>query len=62
MLELTKRTALALAASAFAFGAAAQDRVLRTGPAAPPRIRPMVCCIPTSPATCPRNRRAGWAP
>lgn len=36
MLELTKRTALALAASAFAFGAAAQDRVLRIGPAAPP--------------------------
>jgi TRAP-type transport system periplasmic protein len=36
MLELTKRTALALAASAFAFAATAQDRVLRTGPAAPP--------------------------
>jgi len=36
MLKLTRLTALALAASAFAFGAMAQDRILRAGPAAPP--------------------------
>ena len=36
MLKITKLTGLALAASVVAFTAAAQDRVLRTAPAAPP--------------------------
>jgi TRAP-type transport system periplasmic protein len=36
MLKITKLTGLALAASVVAFTAAAQDRILRTAPAAPP--------------------------
>lgn len=36
MLKLTRLAGIALTASVFAFTAAAQDRVLRTGPAAPP--------------------------
>jgi hypothetical protein len=36
MLRLTKIATLALAASTVAFAAAAQDRMLRAGPAAPP--------------------------